>query len=180
MLLAVPGTAPHYIAGHVLFGLSAICTCLIGLATSVARRLRDTFTERERDRWSALAAAMGSIDLVWGIAILAGGTAPYRIAPGFVLIGLGLACFSIVAKVLLLALVWRRTLALVADMPLVSVFTALSCLFTSAFVFAAATADGELIVPARVLVGLGAVCFTLFSIISILEVGTSGDAEPTS
>jgi hypothetical protein len=47
------------------------------------------------------------------------------------------------------------------------------CFVLSAFLFQASTANANLAVPARVLVGLGAVCFTLFSIVSILESGTS-------
>ena len=36
------------------------------------------------------------------------------------------------------------------------------------------TTHADYFIPARVLVGLGAICFTLFSIVSILESGTSG------
>jgi hypothetical protein len=42
-----------------------------------------------------------------------------------------------------------------------------------AFVFQAAVADPNVFIPARVLVGLGAICFSLYSIVSILESGTS-------
>ena len=52
--------------------------------------------------------------------------------------------------------------------------TALTCLFLAAFVFELATVNTDYFIPARVLVGLGAICFTLFSIVSILESGTSG------
>ena len=41
-------------------------------------------------------------------------------------------------------------------------------------VFELATVNTDYFIPARVLVGLGAICFTLFSIVSILESGTSG------
>jgi hypothetical protein len=44
----------------------------------------------------------------------------------------------------------------------------------AAFLFQAAVTNSNFYIPARVLIGLGAVCFTLFSIVSILEVGTSG------
>ena len=45
--------------------------------------------------------------------------------------------------------------------------------FLAAFVFELATVNADYFIPARVLVGLGAICFTLFSIVSILESGTS-------
>ena len=58
--------------------------------------------------------------------------------------------------------------------PLIPVLTALACLFLAAFVFELATVHSDYFIPARVLSGLGAICFTLFSIVSILESGTSG------
>lgn len=57
--------------------------------------------------------------------------------------------------------------------PMIPVLTALACLFLAAFVFELATVNADYFIPARVLVGLGAICFTLFSIVSILESGTS-------
>ncbi|MSL47270.1 DUF2776 family protein, partial [Escherichia coli] len=43
----------------------------------------------------------------------------------------------------------------------------------SAFLFEMAAEHSYYAIPARVLAGLGAICFTLFSIVSILESGTS-------
>ena len=76
------------------------------------------------------------------------------------MIGLGLVCFSILSKVGLLALEWRRTFDLASRVPLLPVLTALTCLFLAAFVFQAAVADSNVFIPARVLVGLGAICFS--------------------
>ena len=45
--------------------------------------------------------------------------------------------------------------------------------YSAAFLFEAATINPAYMVPARVMVGLGGICFTLFSIVSILESGTS-------
>ena len=84
--------------------------------------------------------------------------------PGFVLIGLGLICFSILSKVGLLALVWRRTLDLADRAPILDIFTALTCLFLAAFVLQAALVDPNVFIPARVLVGLGAICFSLYAV----------------
>jgi hypothetical protein len=50
---------------------------------------------------------------------------------------------------------------------------ALACLFLASFVFELGTTHDDYFIPARVLAGLGAICFTLFSIVSILESGTS-------
>ncbi|GAA2590192.1 hypothetical protein GCM10010424_43110 [Streptomyces lienomycini] len=90
-------------------------------------------------------------------------------------IGLGLICWSILSKVLLLALVWRRSAPLANRVPLIPVGTALLCLFLAAFLFE--SADSAVVVAARVLIGLGAICFSLFSIVSILESGTGGSAD---
>lgn len=99
--------------------------------------------------------------------------ASYYLTIGFVMTGLGLVCFSILSKVGLLALVWRRTFALANRVPSLPILMALTCLFLAAFVFQAAVSDANVVIPARVLVGLGAICFSLYSIVSILESGTT-------
>ena len=167
------GDAPGYIAGHVLFGLSVICLSLTGLVATVVRQIRNEFGGGERYAWSWLVIILGAVNILLGIYVLACSDDPARLAPGIVLIGLGLICYSILSKVLLLALVWRQRFALANRIPLVPILTALTCLFCAAFLFEAADTDAGFFVPARVLVGLGAVCFTLFSIVSILEAGTS-------
>ncbi|WP_255766365.1 DUF2776 family protein [Arthrobacter sp. zg-Y1116] len=171
--LLVRGDTPGFVAGHVLIGLSAICTALIALVASIVRQVRNEFSDGERSAWPWLVAAAGTINVLLGLFVLFSSHEPYRLAPGCVLIGLGLICFSILSKVLLLALVWRRTFALANRIPLMPIGTALTCLFFAAFLFEAAGTDPAFFVPAHVLVGLGAVCFTLFSIVSILEAGTS-------
>ncbi|WP_223917934.1 DUF2776 family protein, partial [Enterococcus faecium] len=94
-------------------------------------------------------------------------------APGYVLIGLGIVCYSILSKVLLLGMVWRKNNPLAKRVPLIPVFTALICLFMGAFLFESEIFNIAYFIPARVMIGLGAICFTLFSIVSILESGTS-------
>ena len=171
--LLLRGDAPGFVAGHVLLGLSAICTSLIALVASIVRQVRNVFSDGERFAWAWLVAAAGTANLLLGIFVLFSSDESYRLAPGCVLLGLGLICFSILSKVLLLALVWRRTFALANRIPLMPIGTALTCLFFAAFLFEAAGTDPAFFVGAHVLVGLGAVCFTLFSIVSILEEGTS-------
>lgn len=173
VLLRDASQAPHYVAGHVMLGLAAICACLISLVASVARQVRNEFDTRERWWWTGWVVLLGSSIVLWGLFVLFGSDRPERLAPGCIMIGLGLICFSILSKVFLLAAVWRREFALANRVPLIPVFTCLACLFFAAFLTEATLTQPGLFIPSRVLVGLGAVCFTLFSIVSILEAGTS-------
>ncbi|HET6389211.1 DUF2776 family protein [Hyphomicrobium sp.] len=175
--LLMRGDQPGYVAGHVVFGLSAICLSLTALVATIVRQIRNEFTKGERMLWSWLVIVMGSINILLGIYVLISNDHAYRLAPGIVLIGLGLICFSILSKALLLALVWRRSFPLANRIPLLPVLTALTCLFAAAFLFEASDTNAAYFVPSRVMVGLGAVCFTLFSIVSILEAGTSGSGR---
>lgn len=50
------------------------------------------------------------------------------------MIGLGLVCYSISSKVILLAKIWGREFALANRIPLIPVLTALACLFLASFV----------------------------------------------
>ena len=175
--LAQPITPSRFTVGHVVAGIAMVCTSLIGLVLSILRQIQDTYTARDRMLWPWLVIAMGSLSTGWGIVLLVLDREPYYRTPGLVMIGLGLVCFSILSKVALLALVWRRTFALADRVPLIPVLTALTCLFLSAFVFQAAVTDSSVFIAARVLAGLGAICFTLYSIVSILESGTSGGSS---
>jgi hypothetical protein len=174
VLLRGEAEAPHFVAGHVLMGLAAICSSLIALVSTVVRQVRNSFGAAERWAWTYWVLLMGTATFAWGLFVLFGSDSPERIAPGCVLLGLGMICYSISSKVWLLALVWRRECPLANRVPLIPVGTCLACLFFSAFLAEAAVTNTAFFVPARVLVGLGAVCFTLSSIVSILEAGTSG------
>ncbi|NPC96921.1 DUF2776 family protein [Nocardioides sp. zg-DK7169] len=174
--LAQTTTPSRFTVGHVVAGIAMICTSLIGLVVSIVRQIQDTYTPRDRMVWPWLVIVMGTLAVVWGIVLLVLDTEPYYRTPGLVMIGLGLVCFSILSKVGLLALVWRRTFALANRVPLLPVLTALTCLFLSAFMFQAAVTDTNVFVAARVLAGLGAICFSLYSIVSILESGTSSSS----
>ena len=176
ILLTREADTPDFVAGHVLMGLSAVCSSLIALVSTVVRQVRNKFGEAERWGWTWWVLLMGTATFLWGLFVLFGSDLPERIAPGCVLLGLGMVCYSIVSKVWLLALVWRRECSLANRIPLIPTVTCLTCLFFSTFLAEAAVADPVFFVPARVLAGLGAVCFTLFSIVSILEAGTSEKA----
>lgn len=169
--------AGRFTAGHVMAGLALVCTCLIGLVASILRQIQNTYTRRERVLWPAAAACLGAVGIVWGLLVLALHDRSTQLSAGYVVIGLGLICWSILSKVLLLALVWRRKAPLANRVPLIPVGTALLCLFLASFLFE--SADSAVVVAARVLIGLGGVCFSLFSIVSILESGTGGgDDDP--
>ncbi|MEJ2896712.1 DUF2776 domain-containing protein [Bordetella avium] len=172
-LLADQDTMENVVAGHVLIGIAMVCASLIALVATVARQTRNLFDEKERWYWTAWVLVMGTAALLLGIYVLSTGTQGYRLAPGIVLVGLGMICYSIVSKVLLLALVWRRESKLANRVPLIPVLTCLACLFCAAFLAEANVTDPNYFIASRILTGLGAVCFTLFSIVSILEAGTS-------
>ncbi|EFC4467879.1 DUF2776 domain-containing protein, partial [Escherichia coli] len=164
---------PHYVAGHVLLGLTAICACLIGLVATIVHQTRNTFSTKEHWLWCYWVIFLGSITVLQGIYVLVSSDASARLAPGIILICLGMICYSIFSKVWLLALVWRRTCSLANRIPMIPVFTCLFCLFLASFLAEMAQTDMGYFIPSRVLVGLGAVCFTLFSIVSILEAGSA-------
>ncbi|MEV6161698.1 DUF2776 family protein [Streptomyces sp. NPDC052052] len=167
--------AGRFTSGHVMIGLALVCTCLIGLVVSILRQIQNTYTPQDRTLWPGSAAVLGAIGIVWGLIVISVHTRPTQLSAAFVLIGLGLICWSILSKVLLLALVWRREAPLANRVPLIPVGTALLCLFLASFLFE--SADSAVLVAARVLIGLGCICFSLFSIVSILEAGTSGDGD---
>nr|WP_302830010.1 DUF2776 domain-containing protein [uncultured Bacteroides sp.] len=172
-LLAKSDThSAYYVAGHVMAGIACICTSLVALVATIVRQIRNTYTHSERKWWPTLVLVMGTLSIVWGLFIM-GNPNIAKSSIGFIMIGLGLVCYSVSSKVILLAAIWRNTFKLANRIPLIPVFTALTCLFLSAFVFEMATIHDAYFVPARVLAGLGGICFTLFSIVSILESGTS-------
>lgn len=174
-LLAIVKSSEHnayYVAGHVMAGLACICSSLVALVATIVRQIRNNYTKAERKRWPALVLIMGSISILWGLLVLANSN-PALSSTGYIMIGLGLVCYSISSKVILLAAIWRNTFKLANRIPQIPVFTALACLFLSAFLFEMASLHNAYFVPARVLAGLGGICFTLFSIVSILESGTS-------
>lgn len=162
----------YYVAGHVMAGLACICSSLVALVATIVCQIRNNYTKSERKQWPALVLIMGSISILWGLLVLANSN-PALSSTGYIMIGLGLVCYSISSKVILLATIWRNTFKLANRIPLIPVFTALACLFLSAFLFEMASLHNAYFVPARVLAGLGGICFTLFSIVSILESGTS-------
>jgi hypothetical protein len=158
------GGMANFIGGLVLVGLAGICACLVALVATIDRQIRNAFAEAERFATTYIVAGFGTLNLVLGIAVLVSSSRPYAVAPGFVLIGLGLICFSIMSKVMGLALVWRRESALAPHLSLIDIAACVTCLFIGAFLFEAEVTNSNFFVPARVLIGLGAICFALFAV----------------
>lgn len=174
ILLYVRGTLPaHIVAGSVMLGIACVCTSLIALVASIARQVRGSYTLSEKRKWMGLVLTMGAVAFLMGLILIFvywGYTINFV---GFVLIGLGLICWSISSKVILLAKIWHADFPLANRIPIIPVLTALACLFLAAFLYEAALFEAKYFVPARVLAGFGAICFTLYSIVSILESGAS-------
>lgn len=173
LLSRVGEGAYYFVAGTVMGGLACICTSLIALVASIAKQIRNTYTERDRQMWPKLVLLMGTIAFIWGVVVILSMIGNVANTTGFIMMGLGLVCFSISSKVILLAKVWKQSFALANRIPIIPIITALLCLFLGAFLFEEGLYDNAFFVPARVLIGLGAICFCLFSIVSILESGTS-------
>lgn len=163
----------YFVAGHVMIGLACICTSLIALVATIARQVRNVYSADERNRWPRLVLLMGTVSLFWGVFVIFADSSTTNGVIGYIMIGLGLVCYSISSKVILLAKIWRHEFKLSNRIPMIPILTALTCLFLAAFAFELGTIHEDYFIPARVLAGLGAICFTLFSIVSILESGTS-------
>lgn len=163
----------HTVAGSVMLGIACVCTSLIALVGSIARQVRGTYLMQEKSKWMGLVLVMGCVAFIFGLIMIFAHWGESINFVGFVLIGLALICWSISSKVILLAKIWHAEFALASRIPIIPVVTALICLFLAAFLYEEALFKAKFFVPARVLMGFGAICFTLFSIVSILESGAS-------
>lgn len=176
-LLAKSGHSTQYlVAGSVMGGIASVCTSLIALVSSIVRQIRGNYRMSERSIWIWLVLTMGLGVIVWGLVMIMALSGHAANFVGYILIGLGLICLSISSKVILLAKIWHTNYPLAKRIPIIPVVTALACLFLAAFLFEASLGNPKFFVPARVLVGFGAICFTLFSIVSILESGATKKA----
>lgn len=156
VLLSKSSLHPKYfVAGHVMIGLASICTCLITLVATIARQIRNIFSQTERKIWPVLVLVVGSLCIIWGLILILGTANMSLGSTGYIMIGLGLVCYSISSKVILLSKIWRHEFKL-PPVPLIPIFTALTCLFLSAFLFEIDSVHGYYFVPARVLAGLEA------------------------
>ena len=173
------GTGPsdaHTVAGSVMLGIACVCTALIALVAAIARQVRGTYTIQEKSKWNALVLSMGGVAFVFGLIMIFTHWGEKIDFVGFVLIGLALICWSISSKVILLAKIWHSDFPLARRIPIIPVVTALLCMLIAAFLFEEAVFKPKFFVPSRVLMGFGAICYTLFSIVSILESGANKKA----
>lgn len=173
ILFGTGATPSHTVAGSVMLGIACVCTSLIALVASIARQVRGTYTMHEKGKWMALVLIMGCVAFIFGLIMLFAHWGETTDFVGFVLFGLALICWSISSKVILLAKIWHAEYALANRIPIIPVITALICMFMAAFLYEEALFKAKFFVPSRVLMGFGAICFTLFSIVSILESGAS-------
>ncbi|MBO7665752.1 MAG: DUF2776 family protein [Aeriscardovia sp.] len=171
VMLCLP-SVPYQIAGHVLMGLSLVCLSLIWLVVVIAQQINNVFRTKNKWRFSRWVIANGIACIVWGIFTPLIDHNPKFITPGFVLIGLGLICISISSKVLLLTWVWHFQTDSAHYVVLLPIGTCLVCLFMSVVLFSVGVRDPSCVMAGYIMSGLGAVCFTLYSIVSILESGT--------
>lgn len=171
VMLCMP-EVPYQIAGHVLTGLALICLSLVWLVDVIVQQINNVFRTEHKWRFAQWVIANGIICIIWGILTLLMEKNPKFITPGFVLIGLGLICISISSKVLLLTWVWHYQTDSAHYVVLLPIGTCLVCLFMSVVLFSAAVSNPDYLMAGYILSGLGAVCFTLYSIVSILESGT--------
>jgi len=171
ILLAMGNTQAHFVAGCIMAGIACVCMSLIALVASIVRQVQGIYTDREKVIWPLWTLMSGLASFVLGLVIVLvhwGGSADFV---GFVLIGLALVCWSVSGAVILLAKTWHSESAPVSRIPLIPVIATLTSLFMAAFLFEEALFKIEFFVPARVLVGFGAICFAIFSIVSIIENG---------
>ena len=71
VLLANSHVHPAYfVAGHVMVGLACICTSLIALVATIARQIRNVYSEKERSQWPKLVLLMGSLSFIWGLFVI--------------------------------------------------------------------------------------------------------------
>ena len=78
-------------------GLACICTSLIALVATIARQIRNIFSPTEREFWPIMVLVMGSICAVWGIILILATINPANGTTGYIMIGLGLVCYSTVS-----------------------------------------------------------------------------------
>lgn len=171
VLFALGGDSAHLVAGSVMLGIACVCTSLIALVASIAKQARGTYTMGERSAWIRLVLGMGAVAFIFGLIMLFAHWGQTVDFVGFVLFGLALICWSISSKVILLAKIWHADFPLASRIPIIPIVTALICMFIAAFLYEEALVKAKFFVPSRVLMGFGAICFTLFSIVSILESG---------
>lgn len=159
----------YFVAGHIMAGIACICTSLIAVVATIVRQTRNVYTEKERARWLELALMMGTISTVWGIYIAFGNVSVTSGISGFIMIGLGLVCYSIIGKIVVLDRLWKNHFKLVNFILLIPILASIVCFLLSVFVFEYSAIYADYIIPARILTSLGCICFAFIPTISLLS-----------
>lgn len=84
----------YFVAGTVMGGLACICTSLIALVASIAKQIRNSYTDHDRSMWPKLVLLMGTISFVWGLVIILSMVGNVANTTGFIMIGLGIGLFQ--------------------------------------------------------------------------------------
>ena len=82
--------------------------CIRDRVATIARQIRNDYSEKERNKWPKLVLLMGSISFVWGLFVILADSGSANGTTGYIMLGLGLVCYSISSKVILLAKIWRQ------------------------------------------------------------------------
>jgi hypothetical protein len=185
------GASGNFVAGWVVTFLGVICLCLfctaatiirqlighytslIALVWSIVRQVQNTYGQRDRIVWPWLVIVMGSLSMIWGIVVLALGSESYYLTPGFVMTGLGLVASAFSARWVCSPWCGGGRSALPNGCPCSRFSRGSRVCSWQRSCSRQRWADSNVFIPARVLVGRGAICFSLYSIVSILESGTS-------
>lgn len=127
--------------------------------------------DRECKRWLKFVLLMGIVLFFWGLFVIFFDLSIINGVIGYIMIGFGLVCYSILSKVILLVKIWGREFVLVNCIFLILVLMVLVCLFLVFFVFELGMMYDDYFIFVCVLVGLGVICFIFFLIVSIFESG---------
>ena len=94
-----PPDANHFVAGHVLVSLAAICFALFTTAATIIRQLTKTYNTFWLVMLPLLGYIVGLLTICWGLDIIARGDLPPYVVAGHVVFGVGLItlCVTTVA-----------------------------------------------------------------------------------
>ena len=156
-------TSDHFVAGHVLVALTAICIALFTTAATIIRQLIDRYGPGWVVALPVLGYTVSLATMIWGVTIIARGDESKYVVAGHVTLGIGFvaACVSTVATASTEFVLIQKSEARPVGGG------------APDGAYSRRVGEAFVAIPAHVLVGLGAVCFTLYSIVSILEAGTS-------